>query len=77
MENYRFSRRWLFIDNFFDMKNTENDSIVFSSSNRFEICIFDIERLIPKFDLRSGQVKVRSRSGQDRSRPICISPEAA
>ena len=39
--------------------------------------IFYVERPISKFDLRSGQVKVRSTSGHDRSRSIRISSEAA
>ena len=47
------------------------------SSSRFEICIFYFERSISKFDLRSGQVKVRSRSSHDPSRSICISSEAS
>ena len=39
--------------------------------------LFDFERSISKFDLRSGQVKARSRSGHDPSKLICISSEAS
>ena len=38
--------------------------------------LFDFERSISKSDLRSGQLKVRSRSGRDLSKSICISSEA-
>ena len=77
MKNCRQSRRWIFINNFFDMGKYENknDTIGFASSSRFETCTFKLERSIGKFDLRSGQVKVRSKSDHDTSRSICTSSE--
>ena len=38
----------------------KKDSIVLASSSRFETRIFYLKRSISKFDIRLGQVKVRS-----------------
>ena len=78
MKNYRFSLRRFFISSFFyretKIKMTPSCSPCRAGS---EHVLFDLERLISKSDLRSGQVKVRSRSDHDPRRSICTSFEAA
>ena len=59
------------------MRVRKNDTIVFASTSRgSNYTLFDLERAISKIDLRSCQVKVRSRSDHDPSRSICTSSEA-
>ena len=63
-----FSRRWFFIDNFFDMRDMKIKRISSCWPRRAgsKPAVFDLERSISKSDHRSGQV--RSRSGHDQSR---------
>ena len=70
---------WFFINNFFDMRDTKIKMTASSSPCQAasKHVLFDIERSIWKFDLRSGQVKVRSRSDHDPSRSLCTFSEAA
>ena len=67
MENYRFSRRWFFIDNFFDIRDTKikmTASCLARRAGSKEVLL----TLKDKFqNLTSGQVRqvnVRSVSGQ-------------
>ena len=52
----------------------KNDTIVFASLSRSEHVLFDLEKSISKFDLRSGRGQVMTEEGQYA---ICISSEAA
>ena len=56
----------------------ENKMTPLCSSRRTESnhVLFDLDRSISKFDLGSGQVKIRPRSDHDLSRSICTSSEA-
>ena len=72
MKNYRFSRRWFFIDNFSDIRDTKikmTPSCLACRAGSKHVPL-DLERSISKFD-------IRTRSGHDRSGSICISFEAA
>ena len=75
MKKCRFSGGWFFIYNFFDMGDTKIKMALSYSphqaGSKHVLVLFDHERSILKFDLRSGQVKVRSRSNHDSSRSIC------
>ena len=42
----------------------KNDTIVLGSSSRFETCTFDLEGLVSKFDVSSGQGQVMTEVGQ-------------
>ena len=57
-----FSRKWSFMNNFFDMGDTKIKITPPCSPRQAgsKYVLFYLERSISKFDLRSGQVKVRS-----------------
>ena len=54
MKNCRFSRGWIFIDNFFDMRDTKIKMVPSCLARRAAAkhALFDIEKSISKFDLR-------------------------
>ena len=68
MRNSHFSRKWFFTDNFLGMKDTGKASLCLAYRAGSKHLLFDFESLISKFDLRSGQVKVRPMSGHCQSR---------
>ena len=78
MKNYRFSQRRFFFLFFFAMGDTIKEIMPSYWPRRAgsKNVLFDLEKSISEFDLRSGQVKVRSRSGHERSMSMCLSSEA-
>ena len=71
-ENYRFLVRWFLIDNFFDRRHMKLIMEPSCSPCRSGLkhVLFDLVRLISKFDFRSG--RIRSMSDHDSSRSNCI-----
>ena len=63
MKNYSFLRRWFFID-FVKYGKHDNKMTPSSLTHRAgpEHVLFDPERTISQFDLRSGQGRVKVRS---------------
>ena len=66
IKNYRFSRRWFFINNFFDMRDTKikmtpSCSLCRAGSKQV---LFDLERWSFKFYFRSGQGQIMTHVGQ-------------
>ena len=76
MKSHRLSRTYFLLIVFY-MRDTKMKMTLSFLPLRAstEPVLFDLERSISKFDLRSGQD--RSRSGHHPSRSICISSEAA
>ena len=72
-----FLRRWFFINNFCEMCVAKIKMTPLCLSHRAgsECVVSDLDRSISKFNLSSGQVKVRSRSDQDPSGSISTSSE--
>ena len=60
-KNFRFSRTWFFIHNFFDNRDAKIRMVPSCSARRksSENVSFDLKRSISKFDLRSSQFKLR------------------
>ena len=74
-----FSRRWFFINNFFDVGDTKIKITPSCSSSQAgsKHILSDLARSIWISDLWSGQAKIRSMSGHDPCRSICTPSEAA